>query len=203
MLDFLVRVVIISASGALAPGPLTAATAVAGMKRGWRAGLQTSFGHTVVELPLVILLSLGISTFFKSPRAHFILGIVGSIFLFFFGFTTIKEALDAKRRVDNPVHKVPSPFLTGVTLTAFNPYFIAWWIGIGTPLISEGVGRAGYMGIGLLYVFHVWLDYAWLSFIAGISSLGRVQTKVFTWILLTLGGLVIYFGVMMLIKTLR
>jgi len=202
MVDFLFRVVIISASGALAPGPLTAATASAGLKRGWKAGLQASFGHTVVELPLVILLSLGVAAVFKNPRASFFLGILGSGFLFFFGFTTIREALQNKLQDDNRIYKSPSPFLTGVALSALNPYFIAWWIGVGAPLISEGVGRAGYMGIGLLYIFHVWLDYAWLSFIAGIASLGRVRTKVFRWILLALGGLVVYFGVTMLIKTL-
>lgn len=203
MADFLLRVVIISASGALAPGPLTAATAAAGLKRGWKAGLQASFGHTVVELPLVILLSLGVSTFFKKPSTHFFIGFLGSAFLFFFGFTTIREALQQKQHDDNRTYRAPSPFLTGVALSAFNPYFIVWWIGVGTPLISEGVAKAGYMGVGLFYIFHVWLDYAWLSLVAGVSSRGRVRTRVFRLILLVLGGLVVYFGVTMFMQTLR
>ncbi|UCG91790.1 MAG: LysE family transporter [candidate division WOR-3 bacterium] len=203
MADFLLRVVIISASGALAPGPLTAATAAAGLKRGWKAGLQASLGHTVVELPLVILLSLGVSTFFNNPRAHFLVGFFGSAFLFFFGFATIREALQQKQHDDNRRYRVPSPFLTGVALSALNPYFIVWWIGVGTPLISEGVGKAGYVGVGLFYIFHVWLDYAWLSLIAGVSSLGRMKTKTFRLILLVLGGFVVYFGVSMFMNTLR
>ncbi|RLF13604.1 MAG: lysine transporter LysE, partial [Thermoprotei archaeon] len=39
LLFFLAKVSLISSSGALAPGPLTAATAALGVKRGWRGGL--------------------------------------------------------------------------------------------------------------------------------------------------------------------
>jgi len=199
VLDFLLKVVVISASGALAPGPLTAATASAGLKKGWRAGLETSIGHTIIELPLVILLSAGVTSFLKNPRAHFFLGIIGGVFLLFFGFSTIRDALQISKPKEPVFHKTPSPLLTGIALTSFNPYFIAWWIGIGGPLIYEAVDRAGYIGIGLLYIFHVWLDYAWLTAIAAISSLGRLQTKIFKWVLITLGGLVIWFGISMLL----
>ena len=202
MIDFLFKVVIISASGALAPGPLTAATASAGLKRGWKAGIEASLGHTLVELPLVLLLSIGVVTILENPKAHFVLGVLGSIFLFFFGFTTVRDALQNKQHDKTRVHKTPSPFMTGIALSALNPYFLAWWIGIGAPLLSEAMSKAGYGGVGLFYIFHVWLDYVWLGFIAGISSLGRVQTKLFRWLLLVLGGLVIYFGVNMMIKTL-
>jgi len=203
MISFLLKVVVISASGALAPGPLTAATASAGLKRGWKVGIETSLGHTIVELPLVILLSLGAATVLKDPRASFFLGILGSGFLFFFGFSTIREAFQYKEQSQISKQKTPSPFITGVFLSALNPYFIAWWVGIGMPLISEALKIAGYLGIGLFYIFHVWLDYAWLSIIAGISSLGRSQTKLIRVLLLILGGFVFYFGVNMLIKTIQ
>ena len=202
MVSFLLKVVVISASGALAPGPLTAATASAGLKNGWKAGIMISLGHTVIELPLVILLSLGVATIFKNSSASFLLGLLGSGFLFFFGFSTIREALQKKQQDKKRVYRMPSPFLTGVALSALNPYFIAWWVGIGTPLISEAVSKAGYIGIGLFYIFHVWLDYAWLSLIAGISSLGRAQNKLVRWLFVALGALVIYFGINMLVKIL-
>ncbi len=203
MISFLLKVVVISASGALAPGPLTAATASAGLKRGWKAGIETSLGHTIVELPLVILLSLGVATILKDPKASFFLGVLGSGFLFFFGFSTIREAFQYRPQGQPLKQKTPPPLMTGVFLSALNPYFIAWWVGIGMPLISEALKIAGYLGIGLFYIFHVWLDYAWLSLIAGISSFGRSQVKLMRWLLLVLGGFVIYFGINMLIKTIQ
>jgi threonine/homoserine/homoserine lactone efflux protein len=201
MINFLFKVVVISASGALAPGPLTAATASAGLKKGWRAGLETSLGHTIVELPLVIFLSFGVVSILKNTVASFFLGILGSGFLFFFGFSTVREALQYRQNGLIPVQKTPSPLLTGVALSALNPYFIVWWIGVGTPLISEALSFAGYLGIGIFYIFHVWLDYVWLTLIAGISSFGRLSIKSLTYLLIALGGVVIYFGVNMLIRT--
>ncbi len=201
MFDLLFRVAVISASGALAPGPLTAATAASGLKKGWRAGLAASLGHTIVELPLVILLAAGVATFFDDPKAKFFLGIVGGIFLLFFGFNTIRESFQTVR--STKVAAVQAPIIVGIALTGLNPYFIVWWIGIGTPLISEAMVKAGFFGIGLLYICHVWLDYGWLTFIAALSSLGRVQTKIHRWLLLALGAMVIWFGISMIMKTLK
>ena len=202
MFELLFKVVVISTSGALAPGPLTAAIASAGLKKGWKAGIQASLGHMIIELPLVVLIALGVTTIFKNPKANFVIGILGSIFLFLFGIFTIRDAIKTNPKEQTIKEKTPPPILIGIALTGLNPYFIIWWIGIGTPLISEAVAKAGFIGVGLLYIFHVWLDYGWLTLIAALSSLGRVQTKVYRIILFALGLVVIWFGVEMLIKTL-
>ena len=200
MLELIIKIIIVSASGALAPGPLTAATATAGLKKGWRAGIETSIGHTIVELPLVILLSVGFITLLKNPEAHFWLGLLGSVFLLYFGIITMKESFS--KREAKCESRTPTPIITGIVLTALNPYFLAWWIGIGSSLIPLAIGKAGWFGIGILYIFHVWLDYAWLSFIAAISSLGRLKTTVYRIILFALGSMVIYLGVSMMIRIL-
>jgi len=201
MFELLLKVTVISISGALAPGPLTAATASAGLKKGWKAGLETALGHTLVELPLVFLLALGVASVFKNPVANLIIGLVGSGFLVFFGIVTIRDAVNLEKVSDPGFKRTPTPFTTGIVLTGLNPYFIAWWIGIGTPLINDALRIAGFAGIGLLYVFHVWLDYAWLTLIAALSSVGRVKTAVFRWLLLVLGAVVIGFGLNMLLRT--
>ncbi len=200
MLSLLFRVVIISISGALAPGPLTAATASAGLRRGWKAGLETSIGHTLVEVPLVILLSLGVAAIFKNRTANLFIALVGAGFMIFFGLGTIRDAGRLGQVREPAVPRGPVPLVTGIVLTGFNPYFIAWWIGIGTPLIHDAMNLAGYGGIALLYLFHVWLDYAWLIFIAGLSSIGRLKTGFFHWLLIVLGAAVIGFGMNMLIR---
>ena len=58
LLGFAVAVIIISTSGVMSPGPLFVANVVYGAKGGASAGLKMSYGHTVVELPLIILLGL-------------------------------------------------------------------------------------------------------------------------------------------------
>ncbi|HEX7320836.1 MAG TPA: LysE family transporter [bacterium] len=210
MFPLLLKVMTISASGAFAPGPLTTAIAAAGLKKGWRAGIEASLGHTVVEFPLVLILSAGVAAIFKNRAAMISIGFVGAFFLLLFGFLTIRDTIRTKidltgsgtAGADTGKYAL-SPFVTGVALSAFNPYFIAWWVGIGTPLISEAMERAGLLGVGVIYVAHVWLDYAWLTFIASIASLGKGRAVLIRIIPLILGLLVIYFGIMMFRSTLR
>ena len=59
-LSFIVTVVLITASGALAPGPLFFQTISQGIKIGARSGLIFSIAHTIVEFSLIRLLALGL-----------------------------------------------------------------------------------------------------------------------------------------------
>ena len=59
LFSFAVMVIVISASGVMSPGPLFAANIVYGLKEGKMAGLKMATGHTIVELPLIILLGVG------------------------------------------------------------------------------------------------------------------------------------------------
>jgi len=60
LLEFSVLVIVISASGVMAPGPLFAANIAHGLRGGTKSGIKMAIGHTIVELPLVILLGIGV-----------------------------------------------------------------------------------------------------------------------------------------------
>jgi threonine/homoserine/homoserine lactone efflux protein len=201
---FLATVVVISLSGALAPGPLTATTATLGAQRGWRAGLLVSIGHTIVEFPLVVAISFGVLVAFTSlPGASLILGFTGGVFLIFFGILTGKDAFHAElpRSTEDKSLKVyRTPLSVGITLSAFNPYFIIWWIGVGTPLIMEALSIGGFPMLGVFYVSHVWLDYTWLILIASITSLSRLNPKYYRIILAGLSFMVLIFGVNLILR---
>ena len=53
--EFAILVIIVSVSGVMAPGPLFAANVSYGLKGGAKTGIKMAIGHTIVELPLVIL----------------------------------------------------------------------------------------------------------------------------------------------------
>ena len=59
MIEFAVLVIIISASGVMSPGPLFAANITYGLREGFRSGIKIAIGHSIVELPLVMLLGHG------------------------------------------------------------------------------------------------------------------------------------------------
>jgi len=193
LLSFLAKVILISSTGALAPGPLTAATAAIGVKNGWRGGFWVSVGHLVVELPLVLLISFGIASILTAKWISSALSLVGGVFLLFFAYLTMRDAI--KVRAIKSSATATSPLLTGASLSAFNPFFIAWWIGVGSPLIVEALEYWGSAGIAIFYVSHVWLDFAWLMVLARMMSVGGMNIKVYRVLLLILSAFVILFAV--------
>lgn len=194
MLPFIFKVIAISSSGALAPGPLTAATAAIGTKQGWRGGFWVSMGHVAVELPLILLIASGIAAILTQPNAVTALSIAGGLILVFFGILTAKSAFDVFN-AKNSKKSTSNPFSTGLLLSALNPFFIAWWIGIGAVLISEAISLWSYAGIAVLYISHVWLDFAWLILLSHLTSLAIFNTRIYRALLFALSVLVLLFGI--------
>ncbi len=189
---FILKVILISSSGALAPGPLTAATAASGLKHGWRGGFWISMGHAAVELPLVLLIAFGIATVLTREDVAMALSFIGGAMLLFFAYLTAKSAFNTETFTND---QSASPFVTGTALTALNPFFIAWWAGVGAALIREALSIWGFAGIAVLYASHVWLDFAWLIFLAHVTSLSSFSMKIYRSLLLVLAILVAVFGV--------
>ncbi len=189
---FILKVILISSSGALAPGPLTAATAASGLKHGWKGGFWISLGHAAVELPLVLLIALGIATVLTREDVSMALSFIGGAMLLFFAYLTAKSAFNTESFANN---QTASPFVTGTALTALNPFFIAWWAGVGAALIREALSIWGFAGIAVLYASHVWLDFAWLIFLAHVTSLSSFSMRIYRALLLILAILVAVFGV--------
>ena len=79
LFGFIVTVILITASGALAPGPLFFATVSQGTKTGAKGGLIFSISHTFVEFTLIMLLALGLLTIASTTIVKNVIGIVGGI----------------------------------------------------------------------------------------------------------------------------
>ena len=99
-LMFLGWVVLISASGVIAPGPLFA-TAVARGIDDPRAGLKISLGHAIVEMPLILTIFLGLVSYSVSKGRSLLQGrwlrviyVACGIFLILFAMYFLYGSLD-------------------------------------------------------------------------------------------------------------
>jgi len=191
---FAVKVVVVSASGALAPGPLTASTAALGARKGWRAGFSVAVGHTLIELPLVFAVAYGVGSALALPLAKALLGLAGGAFMVLFAALTLKTVVSTTEPGGDPSEKLGSALATGMALSLFNPFFLMWWVGVGSPLIAEAL-VGGVQGLLAFYAAHVWIDYAWLSLVAWLGSTARLNGKAFKALLAGLAVLMLYFGV--------
>lgn len=196
-LTFAARVVLLTASGALAPGPLFFATASHGARSGAKSGVLFSVAHTLVEFTLVILLACGLITVANQPLVKSVAGIAGGIVLLVFGSLQIRDSLTSKAHATETRPMSTRNFIvTGLVFTGLNPFFIVWWLTVGANLILESLRFASLMGVVFMYVCHVWIDYAWLTLVAHFSKRGRnvVGFKWFRRIMATFGCVLIYFG---------
>ena len=183
MLEFFLLVVVVSASGALSPGPLLVATVEASMKSGKYAGLAAASGHMAFELPLVIAIGYGLWNFVNDPFIGKLIELFGALALIGFGAAQLRSSLselrggkektaDKPRRFKIGDRGLLGAFIIGFLFTALNPYFLMWWFTIGIPLISEAIKIGALYGILLMFAFHIWMDYAWLGFAGYAAAAG-------------------------------
>ena len=168
MREFLLTTVVISLSGVLAPGPITAATLAAGM-RSRHAGILVAAGHIAIELPLIVLLAAGLRAFVEINAIRAGIGLAGGGFLLVMGVQLLLSlpALDQSAVAPAQRH----PFWNGVILTATNPYFWVWGATVGLALTSQAL-KLGPIALVLFAVVHWACDLGWLEFLslAGFKS---------------------------------
>ena len=194
-LGFALTVVIISVSGVMSPGPLFTANIMHGLKEGTQSGLKIAAGHTVIELPLIILLAVGIISLETIPEFKTTIVLLGAIGLFGFAGLQIKNALTKKMQTGIQVKH--GAFLTGILFSALNPFFIIWWFTIGFKLISDSIDLWSYWGIGILFGVHIWMDFVWLGFVAfSASKAGNIlSNQNYRILMIALSSVLIYFGI--------
>jgi threonine/homoserine/homoserine lactone efflux protein len=194
LLEFSVLVIVISASGVMAPGPLFAANIAHGLRDGAKSGIKMAIGHTIVELPLVILLGIGVFSLELFPEFRTVISILGAITLFIFAAMQIKTIF---RNKESTTNLKQGPLVSGILLSALNPFFIIWWLTIGFKLISDAMLIWAFSGILVLFVLHIWMDFAWLGAISYLASKSAkiLSNKNYKIIMIGLSIILVYFGI--------
>jgi threonine/homoserine/homoserine lactone efflux protein len=202
--DFVATVILVTVSGALAPGPLFFANISKGVKLGARGGLIFAVAHTLVEFSLVMLLSFGLFVI-NSELVRRVIGIAGGIVLIGFGLTQVYSSLRPKPERTGEKGKASSHrlLLLGLALTGLNPFFIVWWLTAGAQLIVIALEFASLAGVLFMYVCHVWMDYVWLVATAHLAKTGMkvVGLKWYRLLMGLFGIVLVYFGLSFLINS--
>jgi len=168
LLIFLIQVVVISLSGVMAPGPITATTIATGARSRW-AGPLIAVGHGIVEFPLMIVIVLGMDKIFKLTHTRIIIGLAGGAFLLLMAFQMLAGARAAQDPAAKPAKR--TPLLAGVVLSAGNPYFLLWWATVGLTLATTAKGL-GIWAFALFAIVHWLCDLIWLEALSWASFKG-------------------------------
>ncbi len=201
MLTALATVILTSLSGVMAPGPMFAVTLAKSLKNPW-TGMLLSAGHAVVEVPLRLLLFSGLSRYLQNPVLHLVLGVAGGAMIVWMGIALFRSRKVPSSRERDTSHNA---FISGILLSGLNPFFLAWWLTVGSLLLVSFLETVGVIGLPLFIVVHWLCDFAWLSLVS--FSIYRTRRfwspKVQEWVFVTLSLGLLYFGVQFVVRAVR
>jgi len=205
----IVSTIIVSVSGALSPGPLTASAVTIGTRRFAKGGFLIALGHMLFEFPYVLIIASlysSIGVFLKSVNVNYALTFAILLFILFFSYLVIKEGFSVIKSGVSQMREsrdyALNPVLVGIILTGLNPYFLLWWLSVGLPLIqlSMSMGLPFFL---LMYGSHIWMDYFWLTLMgfAGESGVKILKSKGYGVLLIILGLILALFAINISLKT--
>ena len=122
LLTFLLEAVLISLSGVLMPGPITAITVAKGNESP-HAGAFIAAGHGVVEIPLMISIYYGFGYLLNMFYVKTVIAFVGGLFLLFMAYSMFRSITQVEFRSGKYTHSLSSPFhaLNLISLISHSP----------------------------------------------------------------------------------
>jgi threonine/homoserine/homoserine lactone efflux protein len=197
MLPILLSVVVISFSGVMMPGPMTAVTLAKSYKSPW-AGTQIALGHAIIEVPMILLIYFGFAQFFQNEIVRLVLSVVGSGMILWLGISMFRARVEVvEKGKDLPYNS----FTAGILASVFNPFFLLWWATIGGMLIMR-ILDFGTTGLIVFIIIHWSCDLLWLSLFSVVvyrthALWGR---KLQEWLFIACSLLLVGFGLWFLIS---
>jgi threonine/homoserine/homoserine lactone efflux protein len=189
--SFLLETILISLSGVMAPGPISAVAVGKGTDSPY-AGALVAVGHGVVEFPLIALVTWGLGSVLQIQYVETVIFALGGAMLLYMGIGMVRELWRPEAESTSGTR---SPIWAGVLLSASSPYFLVWWATVGASLIARA--RAfGMLGLAAFAMTHWSCDVVWDTFLSAVSFRGgRLLGRRFHQTVLVLCALfLIFFG---------
>jgi len=197
------QIILVSVSGVFSPGPLLFANLALSKYGGFWSGIKLAIGHTIIELPVIILLSLPF-VLFSPVNITFstikIISLIAGVFLIVFGILYVVRIIRTRDSPHSTINtsRIENPYLAGIMFTSLNPFFIVWWTTVGVKLISDSISVLGLIaGIAFLFFVHIWMDYAWLGLSSYLASRGFniIRSEYHRYITILLTVPLFYYGI--------
>jgi len=89
-----------------------------------------------------------------------------------------------------------SMFLSGIVISATNPYFLLWWAVVGLGFVMQSYNTLGYIGVAVYFIGHILADFIWYGAISVIVGKTRkfIKEKPYRIVIIVLGAVLIFFG---------
>jgi threonine/homoserine/homoserine lactone efflux protein len=147
------------------PGPLLTVTVSESSRRGALVGPMMIFGHSLLELALVVALLSGLAPILIRDDVFILISLTGGAVLLWMGTTMLRSLpqLSLESRSDDRSSR--NLVVAGIVLSAANPYWLIWWASIGLGYIMHSM-KFGIIGVTAFFLGHILADLAWYCLIS-------------------------------------
>ncbi|KGP75848.1 hypothetical protein JT05_08415 [Desulfosporosinus sp. Tol-M] len=188
----------IAFSGSMMPGPLLTYTIKQSLNNGPYAGFIIIVGHAILEIIIIALIFMGFDIILQSNSAQISIGIIGGLSLIYMGSDMIFNSLKKKIKIelDNNKSSGRNMLLSGIVISAANPYFFIWWAIIGLGFLLQAYKAFGAAGVFVFYIGHIAADFIWYGLISIIVGTTRkfIKETLYRIVIIVLGCFLIFFG---------
>ncbi|MDD3364168.1 MAG: LysE family transporter [Syntrophomonas sp.] len=185
-------------SGAMMPGPLLTYTIRQSLNTGPYSGFIIIAGHALMEIILIALIFMGLDIILQSNYVQISIGIIGGLLLIYMGSDMIVSSLQNKINIelDNNKSSARNMLLSGIVISAANPYFLLWWAIIGLGFLIQAYKLFGTAGVFVFFIGHISADFIWYGLISIIVGTTRkfIKENLYRIVIVVLGCLLIFFG---------
>jgi threonine/homoserine/homoserine lactone efflux protein len=181
---------VLSLTGALAPGPLSAAVIQQASKRGRLHGILPMVGHAIVEIGIIGAIMLSVNALTLTPFVVDILMGFGGVIIILFGLLALRDykyddsdSSLVKKQETSAITALEAT-TQGALVSIFSPYFLLWWFGAGLSFISilmvdlqMNIGTVFIAGV-LIYFIHISTDLLFGAFLSIGATYGSEKAQV-------------------------
>ncbi|HEY1406180.1 MAG TPA: LysE family transporter, partial [Spirochaetota bacterium] len=130
-------------------------------------------GHAILEFILLLALLFGLAPLFGKEWFFVSVSLIGGIILIWLASGMFRSI--PTLTIDWNAHNVQKGniILTGILMSAANPYWILWWATIGVTYIMNSK-QFGWAGLLFFFFGHILADLAWYTMISTAIGKGRV-----------------------------
>ncbi len=199
---FVMSAVVLGIAYAAVPGAVNTEALRRGVAGGFRPAALVQMGSLVGDAGWAAIGLTGAAVLLRFDAVALALGLAGAGFLLALARSAFREALSDDRAA--APERAGGSFAVGLVFGLANPAGIAFWAGVGGGALATGGAPSATRAAAFLLAFLVGAA-AWGLTMAAAVGWGRryVGGRVFRWVNALCGATLAWFGVRLLVDTLR